>query len=180
MQSISRLLITIILVVASGFIAYKAINISPSDEQEKPPKLSSSVLFSTSYPDVLGHAQSLNQWKGKILLVNFWATWCPPCIEEMPELSKIQEKFRDRGVIVLGISTDDLQKTKSFTDGLPVSYPILVGDMSAMDLSQLLGNNRGILPFSVLIDQNGNVVKILQGRINPETVEQLIEANLNP
>ncbi len=181
MQSISRLLITLALVVASGFIAYKAINTSPDEAlDDSSLKLSSSPLFAASYPDVLGQQQALKQWQGKIILVNFWATWCPPCREEMPELSKIQDKFRDQGVIVLGISTDDLEKTKNFINNSPVSYPILAADMDGMDLSQILGNNRGILPYSVLIDQHGSVIKVFQGRIDQALVEQTIQAILKP
>jgi thiol-disulfide isomerase/thioredoxin len=180
MQSISRLLITLAVVVVSGFIAFKAINIAPSNHQEAPLKVSSSSLFAASYSDVFGHQQALKQWQGKVILVNFWATWCPPCREEMPELSKIQDKFRDQGVIVLGISTDDLEKTKSFIEGSPVSYPILVGDMNGLDLSQVLGNNRGILPYSLLIDQHGNIANVFQGRIDQALVEQTIQASLKP
>jgi peroxiredoxin len=98
----------------------------------------------------------------------------------MPELSKIQDKFRDQGVIVLGISTDDLEKTKNFINNSPVSYPILAAEMDGMDLSQILGNNRGILPYSVLIDQHGSVIKVFQGRIDQALVEQTIQAILKP
>src|SRR5947209_7882989 len=69
--------------------------------------LSTQALFAAAYPDASGHAQAVSQWQGKLAVVNFWATWCPPCREEMPELSQLQDQYRDRGVVVLGISTDD-------------------------------------------------------------------------
>lgn len=181
MQSINRLLITFLLVLASGFIAYKAINIAPNENGDSSSlKVTSAPVFAANYYDLSGHKQAIKQWQGKVILVNFWATWCPPCREEMPELSKIQDKFKDKGVIVLGISTDDLEKTKRFIDDSPVTYPILAGDMDGMDLSQLVGNSRGILPYSVLIDQNANIVKVFQGRIELESVERAIEAALKP
>lgn len=180
MQSVSRLLITLALVVVSGFIIYKAINITPDSDQGIQLKANTSALFAANYLDMQNQPQALSEWQGKVMLVNFWATWCPPCREEMPELSTIQDKFRDQGVIVLGISTDDLAKTKSYIEGSPVNYPVLAGDMDGMDLSQKLGNNQGILPYSVLISRDGSIIKVFRGRIEPEVVEQAIQAILKP
>ena len=181
MQSLGRLLITLVLILASGLIIFKIINISPtSDDNSITTKTNTSALFTTNFVDILGHQQALKQWQGKTLLINFWATWCPPCREEMPELSNIQDKFHHQDFMVLGISTDDMEKTKAFIKSYPVSYPILVGDIDGMDLSQALGNNRDILPYSVLINRDGTIVKIFQGRINSDEVEQAIQASISP
>src|ERR1051325_6762894 len=89
--------------------------------------LSTQSLFAAIYPDASGQAQVVNQWRGKLVVVNFWATWCPPCREEMPELSQLQDQYRERGLVVLGISTDDIAKMREFNIDTKVSYPLLAG-----------------------------------------------------
>jgi peroxiredoxin len=92
----------------------------------------------------------------------------------MPELSAMQSQYKDQNMVILGLSTDDLDKTKAFIKTAPVSYPILAGDMDAMNLAESLGNNRGILPYTVIVDTNGTVVKTFFGRINQQLLEETI------
>ncbi len=94
----------------------------------------------------------------------------------MPELSNMQDKFRQQYLIILGISTDDLVKTRDFIKSAPVSYPILIGDMQGMELSQTLGNIQGVLPYTVIIDRSGKIVKAYQGRIDQTAVEQALSS----
>lgn len=139
-----------------------------------PATISSEALYAASFPDNSGTLQKLGQWRGKILVVNFWATWCPPCREEMPELSKFHERYRDHGVVVLGIATDDVAKMQAFGNELKVSYPLLAGDLDAMNLGNALGNNKGILPYTVIVDQQGNVVKTFFGRVTQPLLEEAL------
>src|SRR3954469_8437187 len=89
--------------------------------------LSTQSLFAAAYPDASGQTQAVSQWRGQLAVVNFWATWGPPCREEMPELSQLQDQYRDRGVVVLGISTDEVAKIREFNAETKVSYPLLAG-----------------------------------------------------
>lgn len=132
------------------------------------PDISPSVqyFFSVNLPDAQGNVESLAQWKGKIIIANFWATWCSPCREEMPELSNIHNKYLQSGVVVLGIATDDVDKIKKYAEGKSISYPLLAGEMEAMNLSARLGNNKGIVPFTVIIDSKGKIFRTYFGRIN--------------
>ena len=109
-------------------------------------------------------------------MLNFWATWCPPCREEMPELSAMQTQYKDKNLTIIGLSTDDVETTKTFIKSAPVSYAILSGDMQAMNFAESLGNNRGILPYTVIIDAQGKVVKTFFGRVN----QALLEKTLSP
>jgi len=138
------------------------------------PNLSPEVLYSTSFPDSNGKMQPIGQWQGKILVVNFWATWCPPCREEMPELSRLQESYQANDGIVLGIATEDVAKIREFTKETRVSYPLLAGDMEAMNLGTALGNNRGILPYTVIIGRDGEVVKTFFGQVNMAMLEEIL------
>jgi len=136
------------------------------------PSLSSEALYSTTFPDSEGNMQALEQWRGKILIINFWATWCPPCREEMPELSRFHEHYQDKGVVVLGIATEDVAKIREFAKKTQVSYPLLAGDMDAMNLGNALGNNKGVLPYTVILSRDGSVVETFFGQVNHLMLEE--------
>ena len=136
--------------------------------------ISSEALYATSFPDNEGKVQAIEQWRGKILVINFWATWCPPCREEMPELSRLHDHYQDKDVLVLGIATEDVAKIREFTKETKVSYPLLAGDMQAMNLGNALGNNRGVLPYTVVLDRDGNVVKTFFGQVNHVMLEEVL------
>lgn len=111
-------------------------------------------------PDLAGTGQALAQWRGRPLLINFWATWCTPCIEEMPVLEAFRLAQPPDGVEVLGIALDEPEAVRAFLrDAVQVSYPILLaGPPGAGDLSVQLGNARSVLPFSVLLDAEHRIV----------------------
>lgn len=146
--------------------------------------ISSQALYATSFPDSEGKVQAIEQWRGKILVINFWATWCPPCREEMPELSRLHEHYKNKDVLVLGIATEDVAKIREFAKETKVSYPLLAGDMEAMNLGNALGNNRGVLPYTVVLDRDGSVVKTYFGQVNHVMLEEallpLIAKSLKP
>lgn len=139
------------------------------------PNLSPQVLYAASFPDSNGQIQAIEQWRGKILVVNFWATWCPPCREEMPELSHLHDRYKSKDVVVVGIATEDVAKIQEFSKETKVSYPLLAGDMEAMNLGSALGNNRGILPYTVIIGRDGDVAKTFFGQVNSAMLEEVLQ-----
>ena len=106
-------------------------------------------------PDLQGQSQAFSQWNDKVVLLNFWATWCPPCRREIPDFIEVYEQYKDKEFIVIGIGIDDEERIADFVKQLKVSYPILVGGQTAMQVSYLYGNRSGALPYSILIDKNG-------------------------
>jgi thiol-disulfide isomerase/thioredoxin len=117
-------------------------------------------------------------WQQRVVLLNFWATWCPPCIEEMPELSALHAKYWDRGFGVFGIGIDSAAKIAQFQETRPVSYPLAVGGLEASELAREFGNTGGMLPFSVLLDRQGAVVQRLLGRVKLEPLEASVRTLL--
>lgn len=112
-----------------------------------------------SLPDASGKPQSLAQWDGKLVLINFWASWCGPCREEMPMLDSSRAKYAERGLEVVGIAIEDAAAANRFLEQFPVSYPILINDPTlGADLSIRYGNSRNVLPFNVLIGRDGRIV----------------------
>lgn len=122
-------------------------------------------IFETTLSDLNGKTQSLGQWRGKVLVVNYWATWCQPCREEMPGFSRLQDKYRDQGVQFVGISIDTADKIIEFQKTTPVGYPLLIGDITVMESSAKLGNVRQALPFTAVFDRQGRLVSTKLGRL---------------
>jgi thiol-disulfide isomerase/thioredoxin len=107
-------------------------------------------------------------WRGKPLLVNFWATWCPPCIEELPMLNAFYREQRVRGWTVVGVAIDQPSAVRRFVQRQPLDFPVLMGGLDGTDLSKALGNESGGLPFSVGFDATGRVGPRKLGQLKPE------------
>jgi thiol-disulfide isomerase/thioredoxin len=133
------------------------------------------VLFEQRMDAPSGESQSLAAWRGKVLVVNFWATWCPPCVDEMPDLNQLQKEFGAKAQIV-GIGIDSAKNINEFIRKVPVSYPLLVAGVTGSELSRQLGNTTGGLPYTVLIDANGRVLDRISGRIKPDALRSAINA----
>jgi thiol-disulfide isomerase/thioredoxin len=133
-----------------------------------------SALLSTVYPDLSGRSRRLLDWQGRILVCNFWATWCAPCREEMPMLSRLREKYEPKGVEFVGISIDTAAKVSEFSKAYPVSYPLLIADAGAIDLMRQLGNAGGALPFTVILDTAGAVAYRRLGALTQPELEKAL------
>lgn len=129
-------------------------------------------------PDLSGGMQPLDKWNGKLLLINFWATWCPPCIEEIPLFMRLRERYADRGFEVIGIAIDDEQKVRNFQDQHSISYPVLLGGDNGISLMQRFNNRLGALPFSVLFDPQGKAVHFKPGAFSEQELEALINKHM--
>ncbi len=128
-----------------------------------------------AFPDLAGQPHLLSEWKGKILIVNFWASWCPPCVEEMPEFVKLQNELGAKGVQFVGILVDDeAEYARKFLAASPVNYPILDGTVGGREWAAKQGNSAGVLPYSVVFDATGKQVHVEAGRFTREEVLERI------
>jgi thiol-disulfide isomerase/thioredoxin len=139
---------------------------------------STQALFSANFPDENGKPQALKQYEGKIIVLNFWASWCEPCREEMPELSTLHKAYQDRNVVVLGMAIEDVDAIKDFLKETKVSYPLFAADVQGMDIAASLGNNKGVLPYTVIIKADGTLAKTYFGRITKPLLEQTLKTIL--
>jgi thiol-disulfide isomerase/thioredoxin len=117
---------------------------------------------------------SAADFSGKPLLINFWATWCAPCREEMPMLMDLQREYGSAGLQVVGIALDDAQSASDFAATYGISYPILVGDVDVYETSAAYGNTEGVLPYSVLVDSNGVVRWQYAGKVQHQQIAGLL------
>ncbi len=129
-------------------------------------------------PDVEGKPRSISEWDGKVLLVNFWATWCPPCRKEMPGFIELRDQYHDKGFEIVGVAIDEAGAVGNFVDGMGVSYPVVVGQTDATEVTRQYGNRLGALPFSVLIDRKGIVRYTRAGELRKDVLEGLIQKYL--
>jgi len=125
--------------------------------------------------DLNNKSRSISEWDGKVILINFWATWCPPCVREVPTLDKLNTDFKDKGFVVIGIAIDSLAAVNDFVDPLDLQYPILLAEQQGIELSQAYGNRLGILPFTIIVDREGYIALKHRGEITYEQVESLIK-----
>ncbi len=132
------------------------------------------ALYASSFVDASGTPQPLEQWRGKVLVVNFWASWCPPCLEEMPALNQLHQQYSTKGMQLVGISAEDVDTLKKFSAQVHVEYPLLAADTQAMALAEALGNNRSILPFTVVLDKHGKIAHIAFGKVENSTLEKVV------
>lgn len=145
-----------------------------------PAGLSSAPLFALSFPDPEDREQALAQWRGRLLVVNFWATWCVPCIEEMPDLQRVRDEYVARDVEVLGIGIDSAAKIRDFRDKMRITFPLLVAGAGGSELSRQLGNTAGALPYTVLVTRDGALVQRRLGPVKPQDLRRWLDAHLTP
>jgi peroxiredoxin len=124
--------------------------------------------------DTRGHLHRAKEWDGKVVVINFWATWCPPCLREIPTFIDLQRRFGARGLQFLGVAIDELQSVKRFADSAGMNYPVLTGEQDAIQLSTQLGNSMGVLPFTAIVNRQGKVIHVQVGELSRREAEQVI------
>lgn len=129
-------------------------------------------FFDESLIDSNGKNQAISQWKGKDLIVNFWATWCTPCVQEMPDLSVLQTELRNRDIQIIGLGIDSPQNIAAFSTKFKLTYPLYIAEKNGAELSRQFGNQAGGLPFTVLLGKDGLVKKTYLGRLKMEELRK--------
>lgn len=149
-----------------GFALYKGLNPAPEAKTQ--------IVFT----DLEGNAHPLSEYRGKLVLINFWATWCGPCLQEIPLLVQAQKTYGARGFQVLGPAMDNLEPVRAYRDQQQLPYPVFAGDTATAAAMDALGDTQGGLPFSVLIAPAGEVLYTQAGEFSREELKELIEKHL--
>jgi len=124
--------------------------------------------------DIEGNLRNIKDWDGQIVLLNFWATWCPPCLKEIPDFIEVQQELQDRGFQIIGIAVDNEDDVRDFASEMAMNYPIMAGEMEAIELSQKYGNSIGGLPFSAIIDRNGKITHTITGELSKDRLISIL------
>ena len=136
------------------------------------------AFFANSWQTPDGKSVDTNEWRGKVLVVNFWASWCPPCVEEMPTLDKLQAEFKTKNVLFVGIGIDSPSNIRQFLEKTPVSYPIVIGGLEGSNISKQMGNAQGALPYTVIMNTQGKATSSKLGKISEEELRSAIKSAL--
>lgn len=168
----------LVLFLVAGVVALGAgIQFGRSDRQGAgggAPGQTATTLFALVLPDMAGKETPLAQWQGQLLIVNFWATWCAPCREEMPEFVRLQAEFGSKGLQFVGIAADDAEKVRQFAAEIGLNYPALIGGYGAMELSKALGNRIMALPFTVIVSRDGRIAHTQLGPLKGDQLRQMV------
>jgi thiol-disulfide isomerase/thioredoxin len=149
---------------------------APPPTATGPVQVSAAALQAATFADPQGRPATLGQFAGKVVVINFWATWCVPCREEMPGFVRLQAQWKDRGVQFVGLAQDNPDKVAAFARELGVNYPLWLGGAEVMDLSRRLGNQQGVLPHTVLLDGNGQVLESRVGQYEEQALDRRLAA----
>jgi len=125
--------------------------------------------------DLEGDVRNISEWDGKVLLVNFWATWCPPCMREIPLLVELQEKYAAQGFQIIGVAIDDIDAINSFADDMGINYPILPGELEAIKLSRQYGNRIDGLPYTAFVNRQGKISHVIAGELHKEKADRILK-----
>lgn len=125
-----------------------------------------------------GETRKLSEWKDKVVAINFWATWCPPCREEIPHFIELQDQYGNQGLQFVGIALQHADEVRGFIDEFKVNYPSLVGGDDVIRLATKLGNGIGALPYTVIIGRDGKIVFTRRGPLSKSEAESVIQTLL--
>lgn len=161
---------------AAGFAINRSATRAPVDTAAT--ASAATALFALELPDTAGNMQAIGQWRDKVLVANFWATWCPPCRKEIPDFAAASRSFAGAPVQFVGLSIDSAEKVKAFQAEFEVPYPLLIGTPQVLGLAAGFGNAAQGLPFTVIIDREGVVRHIKLGTLKQDELEGKIRALL--
>jgi thiol-disulfide isomerase/thioredoxin len=158
----------LVVAVVAGIAGYYFNSASPNRPAVD---LAARKLLLASFTDLDGKMRTLSPLRGKVLIVNFWATWCLPCREEIPELRKVRRKYADNGVEMTGIALDSVSKVRDYAAEMNIDYSLLIGNADTLAIGKDLGNHAGVLPFTVVLDRAGRVAYIHAGALTEATLD---------
>ncbi|MGH8559807.1 MAG: TlpA family protein disulfide reductase [Methylococcales bacterium] len=152
--------------VFGGILSYQASGFGKAGTLSK--------LQSFSLPDARGAIHSIDEWKAKVLVINFWATWCPPCLKEIPRFMELQDSYGKQGLQFIGIAVEDVEAVREYSAKVGINYPILVAGLSGLSLATALGNPTGVVPFSVVVNRDGRIVRRYTGILSPAQFQETL------
>ena len=173
-----------VIALVAGMTLYTKYGTQQPESAQSTSQIKSTSIIGQTRPDFRlrdteDKLRQPSEWDGKVMLVNFWATWCPPCRHEIPAFIELQEKYADKGFVIVGIALDTKQAAVDFVDPMGINYPILIAETEGVSLTLKYGNELGALPFSVIVDKQGKIQKTFRHEVSFEEAEALVSPYLS-
>ena len=185
MKQSQIIFIAVVIAIVSGFGGYylqqlTKDNISHKEQLGKKKSPSPEEVIGTDAPefsllDLNGERRYLSEWQGKLIAINFWATWCAPCREEIPAFVELQQKYQSQGLQFVGIALQQADEIRDFINEYNVNYPSLIGGDEVIKIASELGNNIGAMPYTVLINTEGKIAFTHRGPLTREEAEAVVK-----
>ncbi|MDA1342791.1 MAG: TlpA disulfide reductase family protein [Proteobacteria bacterium] len=169
----SILIVTVAIMAFVGGLSVRNL-LSSQLDKTKVSEENQQKLTEFSLPDLSGKQRNIKEWQGKVLVINFWATWCPPCLKEMPEFEALHTEYEKKGLQFIGIALDDAEPVKEFIASKKITYPILLGEDQGTKLAHDLGNIINTVPFTIIVNKQGLVVKSQMGELSRKQLLEII------
>ena len=159
-----------------AYVGYRAVvpGNMPDDAEHAGAPVLVDTLPEFALEDLTGEIRSIQDWEGNALVINFWATWCAPCLREIPLLKEFQDTNGSAGVQVVGIAVDHLEAVQAFAEDMGFNYPVLVGQLAAMEAAADFGLDFFVLPLTVFTDHRKRVLGVHNGELHTEHLDELL------
>ncbi len=171
-KSISAVVIVAVVALVGGW--FLARSLLTDDERTT----ARTGILAEPFRDLQGRSKTVGEWHVGLTLVNFWATWCSPCRDEIPLFMTTLERYRDQGFRVVGVAIDDVEAVNRFRDEFLINYPLLILEENVNAVMKRYGDGMAILPYSVLVDANGDIISRKLGAYQNDELEAVITAAL--
>jgi peroxiredoxin len=167
-----------------GIVKYWPTDQPPPDQVGREPQaetqspMISRVRPDFTMPDVTGKQRNIKEWDGKVLAVNFWATWCEPCKQEITDFNILQQQYANKGFQFVGVALDDLDAVQTYLKTSTITYPVLIGEDQAAKVADTYGDEQGVVPYTAFINRKGQIAFIQYGAMSQDLARQVIESLL--
>jgi len=173
MKNIIIFIAAITIAGGSGFALQRYLNHKPVATEVNHVVGSQRPEFAAA--DLNGRLRNIKEWDGKLIFLNFWATWCPPCLKEIPEFIELQKTYGDQGFQIIGIAIDDEEAVKKYVNEIGMNYPSLVVQDDGVMLAKRYGNDIGALPYTVIIKRDGEISHTIMGELSKIEAKELMK-----
>lgn len=138
-------------------------------------KTHATPLPAFSLLDLSDQQHNISEWKDKVLVINFWATWCTPCLKEIPDFVTMQSQYEDRGLQFIGIALDDKEPVAEFASSTKINFPILLGGENGIALAKQLGNLVQAVPYTIIVNRKGQIIHTHPGELSKERLLDIVK-----
>lgn len=175
MSNIKNILIFIIAMAIAGYSGFALHNYINKSENENTNPMIGQQRVEFAVADLTGTVRNIKEWDGKIIFLNFWATWCPPCKKEIPTFVALQKNYGDQGFQMIGIAIDELEAVSEYAKDMQINYPLLMAQSEGIGLAKRFGNGVGVLPYTVVINRDSGVSHTILGEISKIQAEEILD-----